>query len=226
MNEMVMENAPEPTMGGRIKRFVALLVPSFEDIRRFEPILPPLAAGWLFAVAAALGSRPLVLRAIQGEQPGAAATMELMLWLAALAAPLIMLAKAALLTVLGWAVLVLANAAPRWKPIFSVLLYGEAILMFQGVAVAVLVHLTTGGNVTSAQDLQVPLGLSAWVTPATPVFWAVAQSVTVFHLGWAVFVAAASRRCFGLGSAASAALALFFWGAVLVLTAARTYIAL
>lgn len=226
MNEIAMEKAPETTIGARARHFVALLVPSFEDIRRSKPVLPPLVTGWLFSVAAALGSRPLVLGAIRSEQPGAAATMEMMLWLAALAAPLIMLVKAALLTVLGWAVLVLANAAPRLKLVFSVMLYGEAILMFQGVAVALLVHLTTGGNVTSAQDLQLPLGLSAWVTPATPVLWTVAQSVTVFHLAWAVFVAAALHRCIGLGRAASCALTLFFWGAVLALTAARTYIAL
>ena len=226
MSELVIENAPERTIGARARRFGALLVPSFEDIRRLKPVLPPLAAGWLFALAGALGSRPLVLGAIRGEQPGAAATMELMLWFAVLAAPLVMLAKASLLTALGWAVLVLANLAPRLRLIFSVLLYGEAILMFQGVAVALLVHLTTGGNVTSAQDLQIPLGLSALVTPATPVLWAAAQSVTVFHLGWALFVAAALRRCVGLGGPASGLLALFFWGALLALTAARTYIAL
>ena len=226
MNEAVVENTPELTVGARARRFMALLVPGFEDMRRFNPVLPPLAAGWLFSLAGALGSRPLVLGAIQAEQPGAAATMELMLWLAVIAAPLVMLAKASLLTALGWAVLVLANAAPRLRPIFSVLLYGEAILMFQGVAVALLVHLTTGGDVTSAQDLQLPLGMSALVSPSTPVLWAAAQSVTVFHLAWALFVAAALRRCAGLGGAASCALALFFWGAVLALTAARTYIAL
>lgn len=182
--------------------------------------------GWTFSLVAAFASRPLVLGAIRGEQPGAAATIETMLLFAALAAPLIMLLKAALLTALGWAVLVLANAGRRVKLMFSVLLHGEAILMFQGVAVALLVHLTTGGKVTSAQDLQLPLGMAALVTPAEPVLWAVAQSVTVFHLAWAVFMTAAMRFCAGFGRAASLALALFFWGAVLAFTAARTLIAL
>ncbi len=226
MNEVVMENMPGLTAGARVKRFFTLLVPSLGDIRRFEPVLPPLMVGWTFSLVAAFASRPLVLGAIRGQQPGAAATIETMLLFAALAAPLIMLLKAALLTALGWAVLVLANAGCRVRLMFSVLLYGEAILMFQGVAVALLVHLTTGGNVTSAQDLQLPLGMAALVTPAEPVLWAVAQNVTVFHLAWVIFMTVAMRFCAGFGAAASLALALFFWGAVLAFVAARTLIAL
>ncbi len=214
------------TLGARAKRFAALLVPSFEDMRAFKPILPPLAVGWAFSLVGALGARPLLLGALEGQPPAAAATMELVLWLAAIAAPLIMLAKASLLAALGWAVMVLANAAPRVRTLFSVLLYGEAILMFQGVAVAVVVHLVTGGSVQSADDLQIPIGLAALVSPATPVLWAAAQSATVFHLAWAVFVAAALRRCVGFGGAASIALAAFFWGAVVAISAARAYVAL
>ena len=225
MNEMVID-PPRPTGWGRIRRFLALLVPGIDDIRRHEPVFPPLVAGWVFSVVAAVASRPLLLRALGGEQPGASSTVQLVLVFAALIAPLLMLLKALLLTAVGWAVLTLGGVESRIRPLFSVLLYGEAILMFQGVAVVLLVHLTTGGVVSSPQDLQLPLGLGAIVPPTMPVLWAVAQSVTLFHLAWFLFLTAAFRHCFGFSRARAVGLACLMWAAVLAFAAVRAQVTL
>lgn len=226
MNETAVYQASNPTVGGRMVRFLALLVPSLDDIRQHEPIWPPLVAGWMFSVVAAFASRPLLLRAVGGEQPGVASTVQFILLFAALVAPLLMLLKAALLTAVAWSALALGSLESRIRPIFSVLMYGEAILMFQGVAVALLVYVATGGDVTSARDLQLPLGLGAIVPPSMPMIWAMAQHVTVFHLAWFLFLVVAFRRCAGFGRGGSLALASLLWGAVLLFSAIRTLVAL
>lgn len=225
MNEMVID-PPRPTGWGRTRRFLALLVPSLDDIRQHEPVFPPLVAGWVFSVVAAVASRPLLLRALGGEHPGAASTVQLVLVFAALIAPILMVLKALLLTAVGWAALTLGGVDSRIRPLFSILLYGEAILMFQGVAVVLLVHLTTGGAVSSPQDLQLPLGLGAIVPPTMPVLWAVAQSVTLFHLAWFFFLTAAFHHCFGFSRARAVGLASLMWGAVLAFAAVRTQVTL
>ena len=217
---------PRRTGWGRIRHFLALLVPGLDDIRQHEPVVPPLVAGWVFSVVAAVASRPLLLRALGGEQPDASSTIQLVLVFAALIAPILMVLKALLLTAVGWAALTLGGVDSRIRPLFSVLLYGEAILMFQGVAVVLLVYLTTGGAVSSPQDLQLPLGLGAIVPPTMPVLWAVAQSVTLFHLAWFLFLTAAFRHCLGLSRARAVGLASLIWGAVLAFAAVRTQVTL
>ena len=226
MNEMVIDRTPQLTGWARTKRFLALLVPGLDDIRQHEPVFPPLVAGWVFSVVAAVASRPLLLRAVGGEQPAAASTIQLVLVVAALIAPLLMLLKALLLTAVGWAALTLGNVESRIRPLFSVLLYGEAILMFQGVVVVLLVHLTTGGAVSSPQDFQFPLGLGAIVPPTMPVLWAVAQSVTLFYLAWFFFLTMAFRRCVGSSRAGAVGLASLMWGAVLLFSAIRAQVTL
>ena len=226
MTETAIDRTLQPTGWARTRRFLALLVPGLDEIRQHEPVFPPLVAGWVFSVVAAIASRPLILRAVGGEQPAAASTIQFVLVLAALIAPLLMLLKALLLTAVGWAALTLVGVESRIRPLLSVLLYGEAILMFQGVAVVLLVHITTGGAVSSPQDLQLPLGLAAIVPPTMPVLWAVAQSATLFHLAWFVFLTMAFRRCVGPGRARAFGLASLMWGAVLLFAAIRTQVSL
>ena len=209
----------------RIKHFCCMLIPSLEDIRVHQPIVPPLVAGWIFALVSAVSIRPLLLSSVPAEQAGVAKGMEVLLWAIALAAPLIQLFKAGLLTALGWAVLVLVSSSRRIRPLFSVLLYGEAILAMQGVLLAVVLHFTTGGSVSSPQDLQVSLGPAAFVPPSRPVLMAVAQCLSVFHLVWFAFLLVALRRCDTPEPRPSAALAFFFWGVVIAFAAARSWIA-
>ena len=226
MSETAIDRTPRPTGWARTKRFLALLVPSLDDIREHEPVFPPLIVGWAFSAVAAIASRPLLLRAVGGEQPAAASTIQLMLVFAALIAPLLMVLKALLLTAVGWAALTLGSVESRVRLLFSVLLYGEAILMFQGIAVVLLVHITTGGAVSSPRDLQFPLGLGAIVPPTMPVLWAVAQSATLFHLAWFFFLTMAFRCCAGFSRAGAVGLASLMWGAVLLFSAIRAQVTL
>ena len=223
----------DTTVGGRrsrsatagVKHFLGMLVPSLEDIREHRPILPPLVAGWILALVSAVSLRPLVLGSLPAEQAGYARGVEALLWILALLAPLIQLLKAGLLTAVGWAVLVLTNADRRIRPILSVLLYGEAILAMQGVLLALFLHFTTGGSVSSPEEFQVSLGLAAFVPPSRPMLLAVAQNLSVVHLAWFWFLLVALRKSVGLGPREAVGLACFFWGALLALAATRSLVA-
>ncbi len=116
----------------KVKYFFNMLVPGLDDIREHQPIVPPLVVGWVFVLISTVSLRPLMLSSLQGDQAALAQGMAVLMWMLALAAPLIQLLKAGLFAALAWAVLVLANSSRRIRPIFSVLLYGEAILAAQG----------------------------------------------------------------------------------------------
>ena len=210
----------------RVKYFFNMLVPSLDDIREHQPVVPPLVIGWVFVLISTVSLRPLMLSSLSGDQAALAQGMEVLMWLLALAAPLIQLLKAGVFAALGWAVLVLANSSRRIRPIFSVLLYGEAILAAQGVLLALFLHYTTGGSVASPDELQVSLGLAAFVPASQPFLYAVAQGLSVVHLLWFAFLVMALGRCDGPERRPSLALACFFWGVTLSLAAARTWIAL
>lgn len=210
----------------RLRHFVNMLIPSLDDIRVHRPIVPPLVAGWVFSLVAAFSLRPL-LESLMGDQ-GAEVTrgMILMVWLLALIAPVVQLLKAGLLTTLGWAVLVLTNSERRIRPILSVLLYGEAILAAQGVLLALYLHIATGGSVTSPAELQVSLGLAAFVPTTSPFLLAIAQAFSIGHICWFTFLVVALRRCDGPAYRPSLGLALFFWGVTVAFSAARAWVTL
>lgn len=208
----------------RLRHFVNMLIPSLDDIRVHRPIVPPLVVGWVFSLAAAFSLRPL-LQSLMGDQgPEITRGMTFVVWFLALIAPVVQLLKAGLLTVLGWTVLVLTNSERRIRPIFSVLLYGEAILAAQGVLLALYLHLTTGGSVASPGDLQVSLGLAAFVPAMNPLLLAVAQVFSIGHFCWFAFLVMALRRCDGPEVRPSLGLALFFWGMTMAFSAARAWV--
>ena len=209
----------------KVEYFFNMLVPGLDDIREHQPIVPPLVVGWVFVLISTVSLRPLMLSSLQGDQAALAQGMEVLMWMLALAAPLIQLLKAGLFAALAWAVLVLANSSRRIRPIFSVLLYGEAILAAQGVLLALFLHYTTGGSVASPDELQVSLGLAAFVPASRPVLHAVAQGFSVVHLLWFTFLVMALGRCDGPARRPSLALACFFWGVTLSFAAAHAWIA-
>jgi len=96
-----------------LRHFLNMLVPSLDDIREYQPIMPPLVIGWVFSLVAAFSLRPLVLSAMATQGPEIAQGTLLVLGAVAMIAPLIHLLKAGLLIALGWAVLVLANSKRR-----------------------------------------------------------------------------------------------------------------
>ena len=215
-----------PRVLAGLRHFGNMLIPSLDDIRVHRPIVPPLVVGWVFSLAAAFSLRPL-LQSLMVDQ-GAEITrgMMLMVWSVALIAPVVQLLKAGLLTILGWAVLVLTNSERRIRPVLSVLLYGEAILAAQGVLLALYLHLTTGGSVDSPADLQVSLGLAAFVPATSPFLLAIAQAFSIGHVCWFAFLVMALRRCDGLEVRPALGLALFFWGVTVAFSAVRAWVTL
>ncbi len=207
-----------------IGRFTALLIPGLDDIREARPILAPIVLGWIVALTAAIATRPLVLASMGDQVPAAANIMEAVMWVAALAAPVVILLKAGLLTAVGWAAAVVANARIAPRLLLSVLLYGEVILLFQGVAVALIAHFSPGGMPTSPTELQTPLSLGTFVSPARPALWAMAQQVSLFHAGWCSFLVVAIRRCADFRWGGAVGLAIFFWGLLIGFSAFRTMI--
>lgn len=209
-----------------LKHFLSMLIPSMDDIREHRPIVPPLVAGWVFSLAAAYSMRPLVWASMEGQEPEVVRGVVFLLGVVGLVAPLVHLLKAGLLTILGWAVLVLTNSERRMRPILSVLLYGEAILAAQGVLLALYLHLSTGGSVASPAELQVFPGLAAFVPATRPLLLAIAQAFSIGHLFWFAFLVMALRRCDGPEARPALGLALFFWGVTVAFSAARAWVTL
>ncbi len=208
----------------RIGRFVALLIPGLDDIREARPILAPVVLGWLVALTTAIATRPLVLASMGDQVPAAANIMQAVLWVTALAAPVVLLLKAGLLTAVGWAATVVANARIAPRLLLSVLLYAEVILLFQGVVTALIAHLSPGGMPSSPTDLQAPLSLGALVSPSRPVLWSMAQPLSIFHAGWFTFLVVAIRRCADSSWGGAVGLATFFWGLAIGFSALRAVI--
>ena len=120
----VTRNEPSKFVSA-VTRFFSHLVPGMDDIRTHRPILAPIVVAWLFSLASAYSLWPVMASALPADAVEAVAGI---FWAMAVLAPLVILAKAGVLAVVGWAVLMLVNSERRLRPLFSVLLYGEAIL--------------------------------------------------------------------------------------------------
>ena len=204
--------------GANAKRFAGLLVPGMNEIRRHRPVLPPLIAAWFFSFASAYAMRTYVVMAMPVEQ---AQYAEALVWLGAMVGPLLNGLKALLLAAFAWGILVLANADRSIRSIFSVLLYGEAILAAQGIVIALFLRLATDGSAPSLQDLQTSLGLAALVPTTRPVLAAAAQNATLLHATWFAFLFVGFQRVADLGPWSAAGLAVLFWCILIGLGAAR-----
>lgn len=200
------------------KRFAGLLVPGTSEIRQHRPILAPLATAWLLSMASAYALRPFVVAALPGEQ---ARYAEILVWLGAVAGPFLNGIKALVFAALAWAVLVLTNIDRPVRPIFSLLLYGEAVLAAQGIVMAVFLRVATDGTISSPEELQTGLGLAALIPATRPALAAAAQNLTVLHLAWFLFLCTGFRRVVELGPWLSAGLAATYWVLLVGLGLAR-----
>ncbi len=200
-----------------VKRFFSHLVPGMDDIRTHRPILAPIVVAWLFSLASAYSLWPLMASTLPADAVEAVAGI---FWAMAVLAPLVILAKAGVLAVVGWAVLMLVNSERRLRPLFSVLLYGEAILATQGVLAAVFVR-ATSGTPTSPEDLGAAMGLAAFVPASHPVLQSMASGVTLMHIAWYVFLYLAFRRVVEIERLAAGGLAALFWIGLIGLAGAR-----
>lgn len=199
------------------RRFFIHLVPSMDDIRTHRPILVPVVASWLFSVASAYSLWPLVAGTLPAEQVEPVA---LLFWATGLLAPVLVLAKAGVMALMGWAVLILVNSERRLRPLLSVLLYGEAILAAQGVVAAAVERFANGGGPSSPQDFTAAIGLAAFVPASHPVLQSMAGGATLLHVAWCAFLYVAFRRAVGLERLAAGGLAALFWAALIGLAGA------
>lgn len=200
------------------RKFAGLLVPGMSEIRQHRPIVAPMAGAWLLSMASAYALRPFVVAALPEEQ---ARYAEALVWLGAVAGPVLNGLKALAFTALAWAVLVLTSTDRSVRPIFSLLLYGEAILAAQGVVMAVFLRFTTDGAVASPQELQTGFGLAALVPATRPALAAAAQNLTLLHLAWFAFLCTGFRRVVELGPWSSTGLAATYWFVLVGLGLAR-----
>lgn len=205
-------------LGAAAKRFAGLLVPGMNEIRQHRPVLAPLAGAWLFSFASAYALRTFVVAAMPADQ---AQYAEPLVWLWAVAGPLLNGLKALLFAASAWGILVLANADRPVRAIFSVLLYGEAILAAQGIVIALFLRLASDGPAPSPQDLQAGFGLAALVPATRPALAAAAQNVTLLHAAWFFFLYTGFRRVVDLGPWSAAGLAALFWCILVGLGTAR-----
>jgi hypothetical protein len=207
-------------------RQLNLLIPTMEEIRDHRPILPALVVGWLFTITAAFAIRPIVWSAFSGEQAQLGQAVSTWMWVVALFAPAAFLVKALLLTGITWSVAVLMGQAPRVLRLFSVFLYGEAILAVQGVLVVLFLHMRGLDRLREPADLSVPMGIDALIRPESPVLMAIAQNMSAIHVVWFAFVAVALRRAVCLERPQAVGAAVFAWGCIALFAAARAALAL
>lgn len=205
-------------LGARAKKFSGLLVPGMDEIRQHRPILAPLVVAWLLSLASAYSLGGFLVAAMPAEQAQYAGAL---VWINAVAGPLLQGIKALLFAALAWGLLVLTNADRPLRLIFSVLLYGEAILAAQGVVIALFLRFTSGEAMPTLQDLQAGFGLAALVPATSPALVAAAQNVTLLHAAWFAFLCTGFRRVVGLGRWSAAGLAALFWCILVGLAAAR-----
>jgi len=197
-----------------------LLAPTLDEIKAFEPLLPPLALGWLLSLVATTAMRPLISDAFAANDLAVGSALNTWMWLAAFLAPLFQSARALLLAGVAWATLALANIECRFRSILSVMLYGDAILMTEAVALAAFLHLF-GGEMGVPEDLRSPFGLAGLVSGGGPIVQAAAQTLTIFHGLWLLFLWFSFRRILVLPQAQSSLLVGALWGAVFAAAAVR-----
>ena len=201
-----------------VRRFASHLVPSMDDIRTHRPIIAPVVAGWLFAIASAYSLWPFVAGTLPAEQVEGVAVL---FWAAASLAPVLVLLKAGVMAVLGWAILTLANSERRLRILLSVLLYGEAILAAQGIFAAGVVRVFHSGDSPSPENFSTAIGLAAFVPSSHPVLQAMAGGATLLHVAWCAFLYIAFRRAVELKRLPAGALAALFWAAIIGLAGAQ-----
>jgi hypothetical protein len=170
-------------------------------IRSRAPIVAPLAIVAIVNAMIGLSLRPLFLETLSGESQGVASFVTYVFWLTIFSSPVIVLAKAFLLAVVGWSIAALLGEAARLRTLVSTLLFGEVLFLIPGVLDLVVLYLRRLSGIMSAADLVVRWGLDLIVETSSPVLSAVLQGTSVFHLIWVAFLNAAFARGVGLSRA-------------------------
>ena len=193
---------------GWISTQLALIIPDPAEIRERTPLLAPLTFVLLASVAAAASLQPALGPAF-ALQPAVAEAARSWLWLAAVAAPALALLKAAMLSALVWAVVILVGREIRFRVLLSANVYGQAILVLSGLFTALVLRARGAAAVQSPADLLVPQGIDVFLDASqSPIVASLAQQTTVFHILWLAFMVWVLPRTTSLSRGASVGVAL------------------
>lgn len=209
MNDTVVAEAdPE----GRADRFAALLVPPIDRLGGRGTIVTPLALVFVIALCASGATWAWAGSAPPGSGAALLRTSGYLVWVLAVVSPLAAALKGLLFAAMAWGSLVLLGGTPPMRPLFSALLYGEAILVLQGL------WITAGAMVVGAAPpgpggaMPIPSGLDLWVGANGGALLALAQQVTPFHLAWVLFLTLAFASHGRVSRGRGLAAALLLWG--------------
>ncbi len=180
-------------------------------IRSRAPIVAPLAVVAVVNAMIGLSLRPLILETLSREPQGVAYFATYVLWLTIFSSPVIVLAKAFALAVVGWSLAALLGETARLRSLVSTLLFGEVLFLIPGALDLVVLYLRRLGGIMSAADLVVRWGLDLIVDTSSPVLSAVLQGTSIFHLIWVAFLNAAFTRGVGLSRAGAFVAAVGVW---------------
>ncbi len=169
----------------RSVRFAFWVLPTADDLRAGRPVAAPLLLGWAFALVGAAGLQPWLVAALAPHDPTAGRAVLGLLWLAALLAPALQLARASLVSGASWALLTLLGTPCAWRPILSLALYADVLVQSQSVFTAIYMSLAGSRSALGPAGMRIPWGLAGWLPDTLPpAALALAGHLTVFHLAW------------------------------------------
>lgn len=168
--------------------YSGLLDPLWTAIAQRAPLFAPLVAVTLVNLGSSLAMRPALAQALAGRGEAAVASAAFSLWLAAVLSPVFALGKAAALTATGWALATLGGRDVRVRPLLSLLLFGQVVILARDVFVAAVLYWRGPDAIAAPSDLLVPTGLDLLLRNLGPVARAITQSTGVFDLLWVAFV--------------------------------------
>ncbi|MFN2397329.1 MAG: hypothetical protein ABR543_01600 [Gemmatimonadaceae bacterium] len=185
-------------------------------IRVHAPLLAPILMIVSLHTAALLAARPLL------HQADPAPAAKTLFWIMLVVSPLASVIKDVVLGVMAWAVGTLSGAeTARLRPFISVVLYADVVLALSGVSLVASLHLRGARGITESQDLVVPQGIDMFADISSPVWAAVAQSTTLYHVLWFVVLVATLPGVAALSRSRAAIVAGALWGTVITVGVLR-----
>lgn len=198
---------------------------TFTAIRDRAPALAPLLVIAVLNLTVAVLMRPALAAALRTQPNAVGYAAEAFLWLVAVFYPAIVLAKVLLLVAVAWSVVALLEESARWRQLFSVLLFGEILMLLQAAFTVIVLHARGLDALRAPADLIVHWGLAAFIDVQGPVAVALVQHATVFHAFWLLFVTVALVRSAALTRFTAVATALSVWGTTVAFDAVRGILA-
>lgn len=183
-------------------------------VRASSALIVPLLLGWAAATASALALGPLLAGL---DSP---VDVHRLIWLATAIAPLTQFGKALAFASVLWAVLVLLGREVDLLPLWSVLLFGEALVALDGVLLAGWMQATPSAAWVGPEGLASPLALGTHLELARSGWGRILQSFDLLHLGWATWVFVGLHRRLDLPSTVAIGLVLMILTLRLAVSAA------